>query len=282
MTELRRNEQLAKCEPVSFLGTVIQASQLGLELGTVLGHAYPVPFWNNKLGYLEATLIVGYRGFMELARRSGLVQKIDARVVYMNDRFEVEYGFDEKLVHVPVIDGDRGPMRCTYAVALLDGGARQFEIVSLADIKKVKEDSLSKIKNEAAKKYSPWVAYEDEMARKTAVRRLFKYLPISIERHENLAMAMEQDNKAHEGIFDRTLDIDPIPPMTESQADLKVMKDDEVSMLIEVAKNAFKSCKDPMKQARVMKKYNVSCLEDLAAQESAQLSAIIADLRSQE
>src|SRR5690606_24440421 len=107
LTEIRRNPMLAKCEAVSILGSVIQAAQVGLEIGSVLGHAYLVPYWNNNKKYFEAQFIPGYRGFMELARRSGAVKKMTSRAVYSKEKFEVEYGFEERLIHIPILSDAR-------------------------------------------------------------------------------------------------------------------------------------------------------------------------------
>src|SRR5690606_27857822 len=60
LTCLRVNPKLAECDPLSFLGAIVQASSLGLEPGAQ-GHAYLVPFWNSKKGVLECQFIPGYR-----------------------------------------------------------------------------------------------------------------------------------------------------------------------------------------------------------------------------
>ena len=61
--------------PASLMSAIVKASQLGLEVGSAMGHAYLVPYKT------EATLIIGYRGMLALARRSGEIQSITARVV---------------------------------------------------------------------------------------------------------------------------------------------------------------------------------------------------------
>lgn len=167
-TEIRNNPELAACDPVSFVGAIVQCSQLGLEPGNALGHVYLVPFWNSKRNCKEVQVIPGYRGLIDLARRSGQIVSISARVVCQNDIFEYEYGLDEKLVHVPA-RGDRGEIIFVYAVARLKDGGHQFEVLDMEQIGKV------------AKTSGPWKTHFDEMCRKTSVRRLFKYLPVSIE-----------------------------------------------------------------------------------------------------
>lgn len=175
LSELRTNPKLLGCSPPSLMNAVVKAAQLGLEVGGSLGHAYLVPYKT------EATLIVGYRGLIALARRSGEIQSITARVVHENDAFEVEFGLEEKLRHVPAIDNP-GPMTHVYAVAKLMGGGVQYDLMTKAEVEAIRKRSR-------AGSSGPWVSDPEEMAKKTVVRRLCKFLPISIE----LADALEAD-----------------------------------------------------------------------------------------
>src|SRR5690606_19283017 len=94
-TEIRKNQGLVKCDRNSFLGAVIQCAQLGLEPGNSLGHAYILPYGK------QAQLIVGYRGMIDLARRSGQIVSISARTVHEGDEFAYRYGLEESLTHRP-------------------------------------------------------------------------------------------------------------------------------------------------------------------------------------
>src|SRR5690242_16201396 len=67
-----KDSKIAACSPESLLKCVIQSAELGLEAGGPQGHAYFVPYKG------ELTLIVGYRGMLELVRRSGLVSSVEA------------------------------------------------------------------------------------------------------------------------------------------------------------------------------------------------------------
>ena len=78
------------------------SAQLGLEPGT-LGYCYLVPYQNKKTGQLEIQFQLGYKGILELVRRSGQVENIEARVVYEKDKFDFEYGLTPKLVHKPAL-----------------------------------------------------------------------------------------------------------------------------------------------------------------------------------
>lgn len=185
LTEVRKVPALGRCDQASFLGAIMQCAQLGLEPGGALGHAYLLPFQNRKKGITEVQFIVGYRGMIDLARRSGQILSLEARAVYAADRFHVALGLNPDLTHEPDWEADdRGPLRFVYAVAKLKDGGTQFEVMSRAEIERVRAKSK-------AGQEGPWVDHYEEMAKKTVIRRLFKYLPVSIE----LASAVEQDER---------------------------------------------------------------------------------------
>lgn len=167
-TEVRKNKALLNTEPTSFLGSVMQAAQLGLEPGSALGQAYLVPYGN------QCQLIIGYKGMIDLARRSGQVLSLNAYAVREGDDFNFQLGLKPDIHHVPSLEADRikKPITYVYAVATLKGGGYQFEVMSRAEIEAVKAKAKSK---------NIWNSYPDEMAKKTVIRRLFKYLPVSIE-----------------------------------------------------------------------------------------------------
>lgn len=172
LTEFRKTPLLWECDPMSFIGSCMVLAQLGLELGP-LGQCYLLPFRNNKTGTVECTLIIGYKGMIDLARRSGQIVSLTAHAVFDNDIFEFAYGLNERLDHVPTLH-DRGNLKAVYAVARLQGGGYQFEVMSIKDVEKIREKSK-------AKSFGPWVTDFEEMAKKTAIRKLFKYLPVSVD-----------------------------------------------------------------------------------------------------
>lgn len=190
LTEVRKVPALGQCNIESFMGAIMQCAQLGLEPGSALGHAYLLPFGNGKAkdGKSNCQLIIGYRGMIDLARRSGQIVSLTARTVHENDTFKYEFGLEETMHHVPA-DGDRGKMTHVYAVAKLKGGGVQFDVMSRADVDKVRSTSK-------AGTNGPWVTHFEEMSKKTVIRRLFKYLPVSIE----IQQAVTLDERAEAGI----------------------------------------------------------------------------------
>jgi recombination protein RecT len=169
---------LQQCTPTSLLQSVLVSAELGLEPGGALGHMYLVPFKS------VCTPIIGYRGLLELARRSGEVTSVRAVVVHERDRFKIQEGIDQVIEHEPFLDGDAGPVRYVYAVAKLKDGGVQVEVMSRAQVDAIRARSRSGTSG-------PWVTDYEEMAKKTVFRRLAKWLPISSERYEK---ALEQDD----------------------------------------------------------------------------------------
>lgn len=170
-TVMRRTPKLAQCTPASFLGALMTCAQLGLEPGP-LGHAYLVPYGQ------EVTFIAGYRGLVELARRSGQVASVSARVVREGDDFSYEFGLDPKLHHKPA--GSDGAITHAYAVVRLKDGGVDFDVMTRSEVDAIRTRSR-------AAKDGPWVTDYAEMAKKTVLRRLLKTAPMSVEYQQAVA-----------------------------------------------------------------------------------------------
>lgn len=169
LTAFNGNPKLQRCEPTSFLAAMMQSAQLGLEPNTPLGQAYLIPY-GNKVQFQ-----VGYKGLLELAQRSGKIKMLYAHTVHENDDFNIEYGLEQKLSHTPLLKGDRGEAVGYYAVYHLREGGYSFVYMT-------KEEVLSHAKNKSKTfNNGPWQTDFDEMAKKTVLKKLLKYAPISIE-----------------------------------------------------------------------------------------------------
>ncbi|HHV61117.1 MAG TPA: recombination protein RecT [Firmicutes bacterium] len=173
LTTIRANPKLLQCNIQSLMGAVMQAAQLGLEPG-LLGHCYIIPFGN------EAQFMIGYRGMIDLARRSGNIESIQAHEVYENDYFKLKYGLEDTLEHIPWhLREDQkfdepGAFRGCYMVAKFKDGGHQIHYMSKKEIDDHRK--RSKTGNNG-----PWMTDYIEMAKKTVVRSAWKWLPISIE-----------------------------------------------------------------------------------------------------
>jgi len=168
LTAFTRTPSLWTCEPVSVARAIVEAGQLGLEPTGLMGGAYLVPRGN------QATLLVGYRGLVMLARRSGEVQRVEARVVRAKDVFEYGYGDAPFLRHTPSRDADPGEYTDAYAIIFYRDGSKQFDVMSIAEIEAIRKRS-------ASPNAGPWVSDYAEMCKKTPLRRLMKMAPLSID-----------------------------------------------------------------------------------------------------
>lgn len=202
---ISRNPILMKCSQTSLLASLMDAAKLGLEASGPLGEGYLVPYFNSQRKEYEAQFQPGYRGLVTLARRSGVLKEIDARIVHENDFILVEYGVHKKLEHRPVLSGEPGKIVAAYVIFHLEGGGVQFDIMTLPEINAVRARSK-------AKDSGPWVTDFEEMAKKTVIKRGLKLVPLSVE----LAEAIEADNRI-EYDLDLSSPEPPIPTPKEKE-----------------------------------------------------------------
>ncbi|UFM64207.1 recombinase RecT [Paracoccus sp. MA] len=201
---LRVTPKLGECNPLSLLGAMMQCASLGLEPNTVLGHAYLIPFdrkeKNKKTGRWEVVetnvqLIIGYKGYIDLARRSGHITSIAAGIHYSDDEatgglWEYEEGTESRLRHRA--GAQEGQKLHAYAIAKFRDGGHAYVVLPWAKVMKIRDGSQGwQAAVRTAEQYnkpinSPWATHEDEMAQKTAIRALAKFLPLSTEFRDGL------------------------------------------------------------------------------------------------
>jgi recombination protein RecT len=144
----------------------------------------------------EAQLMIGYRGLLKLARRSGTIQTIYAEVVREKDHFTWSRGLEADVLEHRPYDGPQdqpghagGELTHAYAVARYKAGGYSFMVLNRAQIeaRRAMSDSF-KAKNNS---YSPWVKWPESMWRKSAIRALIPYLDLS----PDLERVISQDEK---------------------------------------------------------------------------------------
>lgn len=167
ITTIRQNPKLAQCNQESLLGALMVSAQLGLEPG-VLGQCYLIPYGR------ECQFQIGYKGMIELLRRSGQLKDIYAYSVYENDEFEMTYGLNRDLKHKPNLQ-DRGNFIGCYCVAVLKDDARAFEYMTKEEIEAHGKKFSKTYGN------GPWKSDFEAMAHKTVVKKMLKWLPVSVE-----------------------------------------------------------------------------------------------------
>lgn len=187
LTALRSNPKLNECDATTVLGALMTCAQLGLRPG-VLGHAWVLPFWDNRSRGYKAQLIIGYQGYRELAQRSGQIATVIARPVHEHDEFDIDYGIADNLIHKPKLRGDRGDIVGYYAIVKYTTGGYAFWHMSREEVEKHR-DRFAMARDKDRKIVGPWRDDFDGMALKTTFLRLAKWMPKSTE----LATAIETD-----------------------------------------------------------------------------------------
>ncbi len=195
---IRRTPSLQDCEPMSFLGAMMFCAQMGLEPNTPLGLAYLVPFnKNTKIGkdpktgkdvwgkVKQVEVVIGYKGFKELARRSGIIRSMHGDIVYEGDAFSHEYGTNQHLKHIPCGCNDKAKAIGAYFHVAFQGGEGHV-YMTRAEIE-AHRDRYSKGWQDAVRNGktadSPWQKDWESMWIKTPCRRLFGRgdVPMSVE-----------------------------------------------------------------------------------------------------
>ncbi|MHD0300169.1 recombination protein RecT [Rhodococcus qingshengii] len=216
LTCLRQTPKLQECESNSVLGALMTCSQLGLRPG-VLGHAWVLPFWDNKSRGYKAQLVIGYQGLVELSYRSNQIASLSARTIFANDVYEVEYGLAEKLVHKPLMTGDRGEPVAYYAVVRFANGGSTYVVISHVEMLKYKQ-KYATAKSKEGTVFGPWKDEFEGMAHKTCLRQLSKWMPKSTE----LALAVENDGAVR-------VDLTPAAVETPQHIEGEVVEEQEAS-----------------------------------------------------
>ena len=206
---INKTPALLNCTPMSVINAVLTASQLGLEIGP--GSAYLVPFGK------DCTLLIDYRGKIDLAIRSGKVLDVDLEVVYSKEKFRIYrdvdgkkriehepmlYKVDENGEHLPITEKDRGVPIGAYALAVLKDGPPKIVFMPSIDIDAIRK--RSRMGSNGA-----WVSDTMEMWKKTVAHRICKTLPASAEKSDPMRLSQEVDDRFEMGEqLDRVIDVD--------------------------------------------------------------------------
>jgi recombination protein RecT len=188
-----KTPSLMQCSQLTLMQALTQLSELGLEPGSAFGHVYLIPFGST------VQIIIGYKGLLELARRSGFVAQIESHVVFEDEVFELEYGLagTRKFRHVPNIRDPRDEKKAiaVYCIARLKDGSEHVEVMPMDEVRAIRNKSQGYQRSKKSGKPGPWDEHFLQMARKTAIRRACNYLPLSAE----MASALELEDSAEGG-----------------------------------------------------------------------------------
>jgi recombination protein RecT len=170
------NQELLLADRTSLLSSCMKAASDGLLLD---GREAALVIFKTKTGDGGWIKAVQYMpmigGILKKIRNSGELESITSEVVYDHDEFDRWIDEDgEHFKHRPSYGEERGKAKLVYAFARTKDGGKYLEVMDVAAVEKVR--AVSK-----AKDSGPWVQWWDEMARKTATRRLGKRLPMSTD-----------------------------------------------------------------------------------------------------
>jgi recombination protein RecT len=178
LTAVSMNPDLIGADRQSLMSACMRAAQDGLVLDGREAALVVYKVKQRDGNYKPVcTYIPMVAGLMKKARNSGEIASLSAQVVYEKDTFHYTLGDAESISHQPALAGDRGKPLAVYAIARLKDGSIQREVMSIAEVERIRSRSR-------AKDSGPWVSDWSEMARKTAIRRLCKYLPSSSDRSD--------------------------------------------------------------------------------------------------
>lgn len=204
-----QNNALSECEPVSIIGSALRAAVLRLSVDPGLGHAYLVPFKG------KATLVIGYKGLIHMAQRTGKYRYINAGPI-----FEGETVVEDRITGLHTITGNR-----TSSNAI--GYILAFELVSgfsktvYMTVEELKSHGRRYSRN-FSKEDSLWQTDPDRMFKKTVIRMGLSHWGY-LEPSDLQALAMAEDEDSETEL--QTLDLEAIPP-----AELDWPLDAETSM----------------------------------------------------
>lgn len=167
---IRTNPELAGCDIESIMGGLTTCAQLGLRPGVAnLGHAWLVPLKG------KAALWLGYRGMIDIAYRNPRIETISGRAVFENEAFKASYE-PPAIAHDPVAWADlKGNPVGYYSVARMARGGLIFNTLSEAESEVIRAQQLK------IRASGPWRDHPEPMKIKTAMRRMWRWLPMSLE-----------------------------------------------------------------------------------------------------
>ena len=161
LAAVKESTDLQGCTYDSLTAGLVDCARLGLWPGPQ-GHVYLIPYGG------AAKAIIGYQGLAALMRRQG-VSHVDTAVVYSEEDFTQKKGSMPCLDHSPITDDEkRGDPIAFYAVAHFeDGSPPAYEVMTLAEVEEIRVNHGNA---------TVWDAHPREMARKTVLRRLAKWV----------------------------------------------------------------------------------------------------------
>lgn len=162
LLQVAERPELQACSPQSVIGAALRAATMRLWVDPSLGQAYIVPFKN------KATLIIGYRGLIEMAMRTNVYRHINA--IDVDDGMQVDEDVVKGVHEVKRIAPGKKVVGYLAYLKMTNGYER-----SLYMSREEVERHAKKYSKSYGKPDSPWTTEFDKMARKTVLKQLLKF-----------------------------------------------------------------------------------------------------------
>jgi recombination protein RecT len=275
VTAFSTTPKLQQCTPLSIIGSIMTASQMGLEIG-VNGQGFLVPYGQT------CTFVPGWKGLTDLVSRTGRAS-VWTGAVFQGDEFDYALGDAPFVKHRPGEEDDPSKLTHVYAVGRVNGS--QFPIIEVWSIAKV-----WKHRNKYNKVGDRHYSFRDQemYARKVPLLQVLKYLPASVELSNALVVA----NAAEVGQrAEWNLNQDPIVMDLDPSGSGEVLNRDDVvareQAAAAAAESASKSKEKPeaaSKSTKASKKQEAApgptyaqIAEKLKASKDAEAAALVLD-----
>lgn len=209
------NPLLQECEPATILSGALLGESLGLSPSPQLGQYYLVPYDNRKRGVKEAQFQLGYKGYVQLALRSGYYKRLNVFAVKSGELKKWDPIMEELTIE-PIQDEEIREQTETTGYVATFTYTNGFTKTLYWSRAKMEAHALRYSKGYAAKKgYTFWEKDFDAMAFKTMLRQLIsKWGIMSID----LQTAFEQDVIVEESGDYMTADDAPTLPAPVTDA----------------------------------------------------------------
>ena len=182
LTAVSQNPQLAQCDQASILSAGLTGASLGLQCNQTLGQFYMLPFNDKKNNRMVAQFVLGYKGLLQLAIRSGYYERIN--VVPIKEGEYISYNpLTEEFKAKIIIDDMIREKTATIGYYAMFKYSNGFTKTLYWSKEKMENHALTYSKGYAAKKgYTFWEKDFDAMAQKTMLRQILsKWGILSVE-----------------------------------------------------------------------------------------------------
>ncbi|TXJ87514.1 recombinase RecT [Enterococcus gallinarum] len=232
MTLVGGDNYLSQSEPMTIIASALKAATMDLPIDKNLGYAYVVPFnrsekvGNKWVKHNEAQFILGYKGYIQLAQRSGQYKALNALAIYdgqlidwnpLTEEFTFDYKAkvsDEVIGYVGFFELLNGFKKTVYWTK------QEIESHRIKNSKAYDKEKLS----------GAWVDNYDSMAIKTVLRNMLsKWGLLSVE----MQSAITSDEKVfrvdeNNDLIEET-DLSDMEPMPNDLKEAEKVVDDPIT-----------------------------------------------------